>query len=183
MIRNLRWTALLSCIFLATAGAQQGTPSPSAKPQTLVLSGCLNDASRSTTGTTGADSAMAQARYSLRQVQYGSSGAAFDDWMRAHPQLTSTMAVTGASGSGGARDGRPNELHLGTAREPNVDLSKYVGQNIEVTGTLGPIPGADKQAGAAPRTNSRGATSNTSTSSSPMLTVTAVKVLSGKCSG
>jgi hypothetical protein len=179
MIRNLLWAALLS---IGTVAVQQERPSTSTRPQTLVLSGCLNDASGSRTGRTGADSAMAQARYSLQQVQYGSSASAFDDWMRAHPQLTGTTAVTGASGSGGARDGRPTELQLGTAREPSVDLSKYVGQHIEVTGTLGPIPGVDKQAGAAQRTNPRDATGDKS-SSSPMLTVTAVKVLSSKCSG
>lgn len=186
MARNITWLSLLVSIGVATAAAQQGTASTNPqttsnpKPPTLVISGCLADGSGSTTGRSGAASAMAQSRYSLQQVKYGSSGPAFDEWLRAHPP-TGTMARTGPSGSGGIRDGRPTELQLGTEPEKDVDLSKYVRQQIEVTGTLGPVPGADKQAGAGSRTTARDPSRNTSTAWEPRLIVTAVKSLSGEC--
>ena len=186
MIRKIQWALLLCVASIVTAPAWQARTSASPqtpKSQPLVISGCLQDASGSTTGMTGADSAMAQARYFLEEVQYGASAAAFDEWMREHSQLTSTIAVTGASGSGGLRDGRPTELHLGTAREPKIDLSKYVGQNIEVTGTLGPIAATGAQAGTLSRATDRGAPAGAKASSSPVLTVTAVKALSSKCTG
>ena len=188
MRRTISWAAFLCSTAIATAVAQNA-PSPPRTPAaggsstgpTLVVSGCLRDASGSSTGRTGSSSAMAQARYSLDRVQYGSSGAAFDEWMRARA-LSSTMARTGSSGNGGTRDGRPTELHLGTESQKEIDLSRYVEQEIEVTGTLGPIPGVSKQAGAGSRTNDRSASNDASSSSSPRLTVTAVKVLSDKCS-
>ena len=95
---------------------------------------------------------------------------------------------------------RPTELSIGTARNSSVDLSKYVGQNVQVTGTLGSsLPGSTASmsgTGAAGTTGrgttgttgagSTGATGSTSmqaVSNNPSITVTSVKVLNQKCGG
>jgi hypothetical protein len=210
MIRKTLYAALLTSVWTAGAAAQQGSTSTTPqtarttdKPQQVVISGCVGNASN----PTGTNGATGQPMYSLNQLQYGSSGSVFDDWARMQARSSGTTGTTATTGTSGTMT-RPAELMLGTAPKSTVDLSKYVGQNIQVTGTIGgPMShGTTGTAGASGATGTTGTTGTSGTSGttgttgatgttrgtgstsamhsqSPMLTVTSVKVLSTKCGG
>lgn len=253
---------------------QQGTSSSrpqtgtttSGKNQSFVITGCVGHATMAGGGAgssgTGTGAGSSQAMYSLGHLQYGTSGSAYDDWVRTHPATggrnnttgvgssTGSGVGTGTTGSGagagsstgtgtgtGAGRGtgsgtgsttgsgtgsttgsgtgsstgagaanmnnsmtqRPTELMLSTARTSNVDLSKYVGQNVEITGTLGYAGQNGSTTGSSAGRTSTGSTGSTTgagvngrtgtgtgsmgMSSDPTLTVTSVRVISPNCSG
>jgi hypothetical protein len=199
MNRHVLCAAVLSSMWAAGVAAQRSAPSPApqpsatsvAKPLPVEISGCLgNDPGSPVRGAGATTTAMAQPRYSLGQLNFGSSGAAFDEWARTRPSSTR------GTGAGVAAPTRPKDLILSTT---TVDLSKYVGQNIQVTGAIGLPPTAAPSVVPSNATATAGTAGTTATKAgdtaeigavttlaqpqmiSPGFTVTSIKVLSKDC--
>jgi len=124
-----------------TGSKTQTGNSATGKAQPFVISGCVGNpmgggvnggtGSTGSTGSTGG-STMGQPMYSLGHLDYGTHGSAYDEWVRTHPR----PGASKTSGANSSTTDRPNELMLGTTRTSGVDLSKYVNQNVEITGSL-----------------------------------------------
>lgn len=197
MIRNVVCAAFLSGICAAGLAAQQTTnptdpqtrnPQTSMtqadkndKAQKVTISGCLGNAAAKAMGAT------ASSAYSLNKLDFKSSGSTFDDWSRSHPGSSSSASATMGA--------RPNEVALSTTAN-KVDLSKYVGQNVQVTGTIsnegGLAAGASSSMGAKAGSTASGTASTSGTTAAgstslqnaqngPTIDVTSVKVISKDC--
>lgn len=188
MIRTVLSAAFVSCLSAAALTAQQGaTTTPQTTPQSksssqgqqLTLSGCVGNVAPGQSAAAGATTGGRSQQYSLNQLQWtGASGTQFDDWMRANPrrgganETATSPALT-----------RPTELALHTTGGSSVDLSKYAGQNVAVTGTYTWAgPGRTGTSGTG-RGQGQGQGQGQMQSQWPVFMVTSVKVLSTKCGG
>src|SRR5204862_1755390 len=112
-----------------TATPQRTTPTPTSTPQRtspgtstqpFVVSGCVSALPGAAAGGT-----VPSQSYSLGRLEYGTSGAAYDQWARTHPMGPATVAPAGRTTTA-APPQRPTEFAIGTG--PNRSEERRVGK-------------------------------------------------------
>jgi hypothetical protein len=140
------------------------------QPQEMTLTGCLQSNDQSGASASNAAEGTAQ----------GTSGT-----RRAQANATPTFTLANASqGSGGANAAPQSVGTAGSAGLPSagsyilqgLDLSRQIGQQVEVTGAMMPPPSARR--GRATGTSG----SNAATESTPRIRVTSARMISEHCS-
>jgi hypothetical protein len=158
---------VLSAVFASIAcsvGVLAQDTSPQTTPKTITVTGCLQRAQASPTGTTGSTSSAASStepKFILTNASMGSGSS-------------STSTTAGTTGTASRSGMSANEYRLDAT---DAKLSPHVGHKVEVTGTLDSSPSSSSTSS----TSSTSATSSSTSSTAPKLKVDDVKMVAATC--
>src|SRR5262245_26307426 len=153
--------ALASIVCTVGVLAQDPPPSSqSAAPKTITVSGCVQRAQATPTGTTGSTSSASasEPKFILTNATAGGSSSS-----------SATAGTTGTASRSGASAASEYRLDASDAK-----LSPHVGHKVEITGTL-------DSASPSASTSSTSSASSSSSSNAPKLKVDDVKMVAATC--
>ena len=187
MNRQMWVVAFLAVVLTSATLAAQTSGSPSSQSQsgTVTLTGCLQKGSQSgTAGTSGTGSTSGSAtsspsssssgreQFVLTNAQMGSSSRS-----SASGSSTTGTSTSGTSGSSSASSG---SRYILDGRES--ELTKHVGEKVEITGMLASSGGASGGASSSGTSGTAtGGTSSTSSASGQRVRVQSVKTVASTC--
>ena len=174
MARAIWLAGILTCATALAAAAQTPSTTTSSTTDTskekITVVGCLQDGLRTSTGTSGRDSAGAGS-YVLTNAVIGSESSSSSTTTAAATTATPPETATGTTGTV-APSTASYELD---GRES--DLKNHVGHRIEVSGTLQNDP-----APSATSTTTSGSASSRMDGNTQRLQVSSVRLVSSECS-
>jgi hypothetical protein len=175
MKRTVWMAAVIACA--TTLGVAAQTPSTTTSKamdntaDKITVTGCLQEGSRSSTGTTSSASTTS-GTYILANATTGSGSASTTAGTTSSPTTAGTTGTTGATTAGSTApvsyvlDGRDS------------DLKNHVGHRIEVSGTLDT---PDRAAASPTSTTTSGSASSRMDTSAPRLKVSSVRMIAAEC--
>lgn len=182
MKRTVWMAAAIACATTLSVAAQ--TPSTTTSRSTdnpadkIIVTGCLQDSSRSSAGATSTASTTSGS-YILTNATMGSgsssSTTATTAGTTAAPTTAGTTGTTSTTTAGSAA--RPETSYVLDGRES--DLKNHVGHRIEVSGTL---ESSDKAASSPTSTTTSGSASSRMDTSAKRLQVSSVRMIAAECS-
>jgi hypothetical protein len=143
----------------------------------ITVTGCLQEASRSSAGTTSTASTTSGS-YLLANATMGSGSSSSTAGTTAGTAPTTAGTTGTTAGTTAGSTARSEASYVLDGRES--DLKNHVGHRVEVSGTL---ESADKAAASSPTsTTTSGSASSRMDTSSQRLKVSSVRMISAECS-
>jgi hypothetical protein len=197
MNRQMWVVAFLAVVLTSATLAAQTSGSPSSQSQsgTVTLTGCLQKGSQSgTAGTSGTGSTSGSAtsspsssssgreQFILTNAQMGSSSRSSASGTSGSATGSSTAGTSTSGTSGSASSASSGSRYILDGQES--ELTKHVGEKVEITGTLASAGGAASGGASSSGTSgtATGGTSSTSSASGQRVRVQSVKTVASTCS-